>query len=115
MEKDLGRLIRKMREERGMSLKTLAGKLGVSARQVHGFENGEGLNVTRLIQIANAFYVPVSAFMDCVKADMPDSTCYPGLLPDEAMLLALYRGLQNHELKTSFIALLKSMHDSGSR
>jgi transcriptional regulator with XRE-family HTH domain len=112
MGKDLGRQIREMREARGMSLKTLAEKLDVSARHVHRLEDGEGLTVTRLLQIADAFGVPLSAFAD--KSDASASADHPGLPADEAVLLELYRGLSNHELKTGLIALLKSIRALGS-
>jgi transcriptional regulator with XRE-family HTH domain len=112
MEKDLGRLIREMREARGMSLKTLAERLDVSARHVHRLEDGEGLTVTSLLQISKALGVPLSDFAD--KSDASASADHPGLPADEAVLLELYRGLSNNELKRCLIGLLKCMRALGS-
>lgn len=109
MGENLGRLIKEMREASGMSRAELAGKLNVSLRQVQRFESGERLTVTRLLQIAEAFGVPVNVFMDDDGADRQVGSEYLRLSPDETRLIRLYRGLRSKRLKEGFIGMLESL------
>jgi len=110
MGKTIGELIREMRKASGMSQAALAEKLGVSYQQVQKYEKGGGITVSRLIQIAEAFGVPVNAFVsepDACQQTKP----YPSLSEDELRLLMLYRGLKQKKLKQGFLEMLESIHD----
>jgi len=107
MGDDIGKLIKEMRNAAGMSQGDLAEKLDVSARQVQRFEEGEGLTVTRLLQIADAFGVPVKAFN--VEADGQATLVCPTLSPEEVRLVGLYRRIKSRKLRAGIIEMLESL------
>jgi transcriptional regulator with XRE-family HTH domain len=107
MGDDIGKLIKEMRNAVGMSQGDLAEKLDVSPRQVQKFEEGAGLTVTRLLQIADAFGVPVKAFN--IDAGGQSTLVYPALLPDEIRLVGLYRRIKSRKLKEGIIEMLESL------
>lgn len=111
MGEDIGKLIKEMRNAVGMSQRDLAEKLDVSPRQVQRFEEGEGLTATRLIQIAEAFGVPVNVFMNDDGADRQRGSGYMRLSTDETWLILLYRSLRSERLKEGFIGMLESLRE----
>jgi transcriptional regulator with XRE-family HTH domain len=110
--KDIGALIREMRKAAGMSQMKLAEQIGVSYQQVQKYEKGTSqLNIPRLMQIADVFGVPVTAFLEETKksriAEM--STAYSSLNEAEVKLLMLFRRLRRKRVKESFIEILKDI------
>lgn len=112
MAHDIGSLIREMRKAAGMSQMRLADKIGVSYQQIQKYEKGASkLSVPRLMQIADVFGVPVTAFLDDSKLGKVAETqaAYSNLTEEEAKLLMLYRRLKRRKLKVSFIDMLKDI------
>lgn len=112
MEKDLGSLIRQMRKSAGMSQMKLADKLGVSYQQVQKYEKGASkLSVPRLLQIADIFSVPVTAFIEQNRAAKAaqSSAAYSNLSDDEIKLIMYYRRLKRKKLKENFMGILKDI------
>ena len=112
MAHDMGSLIREMRKAAGLSQMKLADKIGVSYQQVQKYEKGTSkLSVPRLMQIADVFAVPVTAFLDEARIGKVAETqaAYSNLSEDEAKLLMLYRRLRRKKLKDSFLEMLKDI------
>lgn len=112
MAHDIGSLIREMRKAAGMSQMRLADKIGVSYQQVQKYEKGASkLSVPRLMQIADVFGVPVTAFLDDSKLGKVAETqaAYSNLTEEEAKLLMLFRRLKRKRLKGSFLDMLKDI------
>jgi len=112
MAHDIGSLIREMRKAAGMSQMRLADKIGVSYQQVQKYEKGASkLSVPRLMQIADVFGVPVTAFLEDSKLGRVAETqaAYSNLTEEEAKLLMLYRRLRRKKLKDSFLDMLKDI------
>ena len=112
MAHDIGSLIREMRKAAGMSQMRLADKIGVSYQQVQKYEKGASkLSVPRLMQIAEVFGVPVTAFLDDSKLGKvaESQAAYSNLTEDEAQLLMYFRRLKRKRLKESFLDMLKDI------
>lgn len=108
MAHDIGSLIREMRKASGMSQMRLADKIGVSYQQVQKYEKGASkLSVPRLMQIAEVFGVPVTAFLDDSK--LGTTATGSNLTEDEAQLLMSFRRLKRKRLKASFLDMLKDI------
>ena len=62
---DIGLLIRKYRQDAGLSQEKLAEMVGVSFQQIQKYENGSTmLNTDKLQRVATALKVPASAFFE---------------------------------------------------
>ena len=112
MAHDIGSLIREMRKAAGMSQMRLADKIGVSYQQVQKYEKGASkLSVPRLMQIADVFGVPVTAFLDDSRLGKvaESQAAYSNLTQNEAQLLMFFRRLKRKRLKESFLDMLKDI------
>ena len=112
MAHDIGSIIREMRKAAGMSQMRLADKIGVSYQQVQKYEKGASkLSVPRLMQIAEVFGVPVTAFLDDSKLGKvaESQAAYSNLTESEAQLLMFFRRLKRKKLKESFLDMLKDI------
>lgn len=62
---NIGKKIRYIREEKNMSIKELAGKLGISSSHISQIERDiSSPSITTLKNIANIFNVPMTSFFD---------------------------------------------------
>jgi transcriptional regulator with XRE-family HTH domain len=112
MSKKIGSLIREMRKAAGMSQMRLAEKIGVSYQQVQKYEKGVSkLSISRLLQIAEAFGVPVTSFLEEAKVTKvaEAKTPYSGLTDEEAKLLMLFRRLKGKKLREGFLEMLRDI------
>lgn len=112
MPTDIGSLIRQMRKASGMSQMRLADQIGVSYQQVQKYEKGASkLSVPRLMQIAEVFGVPVTAFLqdDTMDSGSLKKSEQSNLTGDEFELLALYRRLTRKKMRDSILELLKDL------
>lgn len=112
MAHDIGSLIREMRKAAGMSQMRLADKIGVSYQQIQKYEKGASkLSVPRLMQIADVFSVPVTAFLEDSRLGKVAETqaAFSNLTEDEAQLLMLFRRLKRKKLKSSFLDMLRDI------
>jgi transcriptional regulator with XRE-family HTH domain len=107
----IGTLIRDMRKAAGMSQMRLAEKIGVSYQQVQKYEKGASqLNISRLLQIAEAFGVPVGTFLGDGETEAAQiKPQYSSLSEDEAKLVMLFRRLKRKKLRDGFIEMLRDI------
>jgi transcriptional regulator with XRE-family HTH domain len=61
---DVGRRVTELRQARGWTQESLAERLRVDARTLQRVEAGRNLTVLMLIQLANAFGVPIGQLFD---------------------------------------------------
>jgi transcriptional regulator with XRE-family HTH domain len=109
--KYIGSLIRDMRKASGMSQMKLAEKIGVSYQQIQKYEKGASqLNISRLLQISEAFGVPVGTFLGDSEAEVaPIKPPYSSLSEDEAKLVMLFRRLKRKKLRDGFVEMLQDI------
>ena len=109
----IGSLIRDMRKAAGMSQMRLAEKIGVSYQQIQKYEKGASqLNISRLLQIAEAFGVPAGTFLSDSSRAAEVAQMKPpfsSLSDDEAKLVMLFRRLKRKKLKNGFIDMLRDI------
>jgi transcriptional regulator with XRE-family HTH domain len=61
----IGSRIRAHRRARSLTLEDLAGRIGVTAQQIHKYENGTNrVSASKLFEIATVLGLPISAFFD---------------------------------------------------
>lgn len=111
MAHDIGSLIREMRKAAGMSQMRLADKIGVSYQMIQKYEKGTSkLSVPRLMQFADVFGVPVTAFLDTSKSGKTKKKSeLSNLTEDEGQLLMFFRRLKRKRLKASFLDMIKDI------
>ncbi|MGD2080603.1 MAG: helix-turn-helix transcriptional regulator [Nitrospirota bacterium] len=109
--KYIGSLIRDMRKASGMSQMKLAEKIGVSYQQIQKYEKGASqLNISRLLQISEAFGVPVGTFLGDGEAEVSQiKPPYSSLSEDEAKLVMLFRRLKRKKLRDGFVEMLQDI------
>jgi len=65
IEKELGRKLKELRISRKLSQTKVGKKINVTFQQIQKYEKGtNGLSVFRLLQLCNAFNIPVSYFLN---------------------------------------------------
>lgn len=108
---NIGALIKQMRKAAGMSQMNLADKIGVSYQQVQKYEKGASqLSVPRLLQIAEVFRVPVTAFLgDELDVDNREAAAGSNLTGDEAQLLQVFRRMKPKQQKLAFLSIGKGL------
>jgi len=73
--REIGAVIRKRRNELGLSQEQLSEKVGVSYQQIQRYENGGSmLNVENVQRVAKALAIPVATFFD---GEQPHTTAEP--------------------------------------
>ena len=119
----LGRKIKQLRIQRGLSQIELAERMDVSFQQIQKYEKGTTkIYVSRLQELANALGVKLEIFtkeieeISCisdVKVEYsPDSKNLSEILPDnkeEKSLLQLFRKIKSEKLRKGVIKLLKGI------
>jgi transcriptional regulator with XRE-family HTH domain len=126
----VGRNIKLLRLDRGMSQTELARKIGVTFQQVQKYENGTNrLGSSRLFMIATVLDVPIIALFDGAAhvsedggAQLP-STLLVG--PYAFRLAQAFSALENNDLRQCIVELVeliasrssasRAAHDPGSR
>lgn len=93
--REIGEKIKKRRRELGISQERLAEILGVTYQQVQRYENGMNkLNVENIQVIAEALAVPVSYFLEDIKAYIAAEELTPYLPAEEGKLLKYFREIK---------------------
>ena len=115
----VGRNIRILRLDRGMSQTELARRVGVTFQQVQKYENGANrVGSGRLFKIGSAFGVPISSFFDGAEhsASDGDARSPTALLtePYALRLLQAFRALESNEMRRTIADLVESIIASGS-
>ncbi len=111
----VGKRIRTIRLERGLTQSDLAERLNVSYQQIQKYENDTtSVSIERLFEIAEALGVePVSM----IEQQQPESVAEPGentvyrLTPEEARLLKLFRKIRGKKVREGLVEQIKGLID----
>lgn len=102
---EIGTLIRRYRQDAGLSQEKLAEMVGVSFQQIQKYENGHTtLNVIKLQHIATALKVSVADFFDVVPVKGVRLT------GEEDQLLQAFRKVKNGELRGCILKLVGNVN-----
>ena len=103
--KEMGRRLRKFRQEAGLSQDGLAELINVTFQQVQKYESGHTtLNILKLQHIADALKVQVSDFFDSVVVKNVRLTS------EEDQLLQAFRSIKNAEMRGCVLKLVGNVN-----
>ena len=105
----IGKKLRELRNQSGLSQTQMASKLGISYQQVQKYEKGANCpNITRLFQIADVFEVnPIKLILpEGYKEEKKKAT---QLEKDEVNVLQLYRKLSRKSQKKAVFEMLQAI------
>ena len=92
--REIGTVIRKRRNELGLSQEQLSEKVGVSYQQIQRYENGGSmLNVENVQRIAKALAIPAALFFDVDLPHISAEPVTPYASSEEKTLLRSFRNL----------------------
>jgi transcriptional regulator with XRE-family HTH domain len=113
--KQLGRTIRKFREEAGLSQQLLAEQLNISFQQLQKYEYGQSrITVDRLLEIARILHTSI-ADMIAHSSDDPLNAAYSAetgrfdpfervlVSPEESQLLKVFRRIHTEKVRSILI------------
>ena len=118
--KQLGRNIRKFREEAGLSQQLLADELNISFQQLQKYEYGQSrVTVERLLEISRILHTPVVELLPKAKKDSPQPSYSAEnqsfapfervlVTPEESALLKVFRRIQNEKGRSLIIQQAKA-------
>ena len=115
IEKRIGRQIRELRKEQGISQIELAGRMGLSFQQIQKYEKGiTKISVSRLYQIADALGVNICVFFEKEKKyyimeKKQEYTSTSSLEKEEKDLISLFRKIENQNVKQGLMLLLQGI------
>ena len=119
--KEIGRKIKQLRRQRGLTQSMLAERINVSYQQVQKYEQGHSrISVQRLSAIARALDCPISVFLPDEKPlrVAEDAPVYPAaetlpfrLSPEEAALLKQFRKIGSKKIRAGLLKILKGIAD----
>lgn len=102
---EIGTLIRRYRQDAGISQEKLAEMVGVSFQQIQKYENGHTtLNIIKLQHIATALKMSVADFFDVVPV------MGVRLTSEEDQLLQAFRKVKSAELKGCILKLVGNVN-----
>ncbi len=109
--KNVGQIIKEIRNAKGLTQMDLAEMIGVSYQQTQKYEKGvDNISVERLKQIAKVLDVPVTLFFPPDKELVAESPAvYGKTADDELLLLRLYRSIKDKKIKNAVLEFLKTM------
>jgi transcriptional regulator with XRE-family HTH domain len=116
-DKEVGRRIRALRLEKGLSQGKLAGCIGLSFQQLQKYENGTNrVGAGRLQQIAAALSVPVAFFFDEDASRAPPGreteSVFGAVQSLRAVrMLKAFNRIQDAKIQVSLITLAEHMSD----
>lgn len=92
--REIGAVIRKRRNELGLSQEQLSVKVGVSYQQIQRYENGGSmLNVENVQRVAKALAIPVASLFDGEQPHTTAEPVTPYASSEEKTLLRNFRDL----------------------
>jgi transcriptional regulator with XRE-family HTH domain len=115
IDAEVGRRIRLLRLERGLSQTALANRLGVTFQQVQKYEKGTNrVGAGRLSRIAYFLGVPVSAFFGNEKISKEQSAS-PGsvelgylVVPGALRLVKAYSAIRDGDIRKALVELAEA-------
>ena len=115
---EIGRKIRTLRLERGLSQSHLAGGIGLSFQQLQKYESGANrVSAGRLQRIAGFLGVPVTVFYGVAggrtkKAETEDRDPFAYLQARGAVRIArAYAGISSRATKNAVLVLIEALRD----
>lgn len=107
---NIGEKLREFRKASGLSQMKLADKVGVSYQQIQKYEKGTSkLSVPRLIQLADVFGVPITAFLD-EDHKAGSSVAAANFSADEVNLIIHYRNIASRPIRMAISALMAGIN-----
>jgi transcriptional regulator with XRE-family HTH domain len=98
-DSDIGKSIRRIRHELGVTQEELAEQVKVTCRQLQRYEYGKNkLPIEQLQAIAQVLQVPVAHFFN-EPEPVSGAASLPGLTPVEQRLLKQFRRIENVEVR----------------
>jgi transcriptional regulator with XRE-family HTH domain len=119
VDEHIGSRIRARRRALRMTQDELAGRVGVTAQQIHKYENGSNrVAASKLFEIATVLQAPISAFFDGIVAPDEDVQTHDRvrerLLLDKEMLeLAMsFDDIEEARLRRVVLRIIKAATDA---
>ncbi|MCF7913998.1 MAG: helix-turn-helix domain-containing protein [Spirochaetaceae bacterium] len=118
--KQLGRNIRKFREEAGLSQQSLADQLNISFQQLQKYEYGQSrITVERMIDISRILKVPIAQLLpktpedsvqDSYSAESESFAPFERVLvsPEETALLKVFRRIHSPRVRSILLQQAKA-------
>lgn len=108
--REIGAVIRRRRNELGLSQEQLSEKVGVSYQQIQRYENGGSmLNVENVQRIAKVLAIPVASFFEVGQPDMTAEPVTPYASSEEKTLLRSFRDLTSRADKQLAINVVRRL------
>jgi transcriptional regulator with XRE-family HTH domain len=121
----LGKIIKQLRMQLGMTQSQLAEKINVSYQQIQKYEKGESqISLRRYIEIAKALETAPHVLLEKLishKISEPDTdytsdkTQQIKVTPEEKKFMSYFRNVKDKAVKENIIKLLKSLAESNSQ
>jgi transcriptional regulator with XRE-family HTH domain len=114
---EIGRKIRTLRLERGLSQSRLAGGIGLSFQQLQKYESGANrVSAGRLQRIAAVLGVPVTVFYGMSagrvkKSDTPDDAFVYLQARGAVRVARAYAGISSRATKNALLVLVEALRD----
>ncbi len=121
---NLGKTIKQLRMQLGLTQGQLAEKIDVSYQQIQKYEKGESqISILRFIEVSKALEITPHALLEKLisqKISEPhiqyasDKTQQVKVTPEEKKLIGYFRNIKNKDIKSNMLKLLKSVSESDS-
>lgn len=120
----LGKTIKQLRRQLGLTQSQLAEKINVSYQQIQKYEKGESqISLQRYIELASALETAPHTLLEKLiaqKISEPDTdyatdkTQQLKVTPEEKKLISYFRNIKDENVKNNMLKLLKSLSESHS-
>jgi transcriptional regulator with XRE-family HTH domain len=111
-DREMGRRLRLMRIERGMSQTSLGERVGITFQQIQKYENGSNrISAARLKEFSEILSAPLSYFLQIQKAAMgTELKVFEYLHTENALrLVKAYSKIKTPAVRSAFVQLAESM------
>jgi transcriptional regulator with XRE-family HTH domain len=111
-DREMGRRLRLMRIERGLSQTNLRDRVGITFQQIQKYENGSNrISAARLKEFAEILSAPLSYFFQMPKlATETEAKVFEYLHTENALrLVKAYSKIKTPAVRTAFVQLAESM------
>ncbi len=118
---DVGKKIKQLRMQMGLTQSQLAEKINISYQQIQKYEKGESqLSISRFLEIANALEIDPCLLFDKLlnQTTAEPSTNYFSdknhslkVTPEEKKLVSYFRAIKKVSVKNGILKLLKSLSE----
>jgi Helix-turn-helix. len=116
INREIGKRIKTIREDMGISQTILGNLVGVSYQQIQKYENGRStISAEKLDRIAASLKIPVSYFFKNHKKDEKDIEYFTEIIKtvklnsEEKTLIKGYRSMKNKDARRGLLLLVKGL------